>query len=945
MLSTTILKRYIMKIFDLQEDELKKTLLLQLNVFLLISTLLIVKPVINSLFLSELTADALPIGYLLTALMAVTGSWFYTKALERYALNHIIERTLLVSILSLVVFGILFRYDVANGLFLYIPYIWIAIFGLLTASQFWILANLVYNVRSAKRVFGFIGGGAIAGGIFGGYLTSLLTNLFDAEIMLFVAALLLMGCVPITRYIWKKEVVKLNDFQVSLRSQPKAESPFRLIRHSKLLYLIALVIGISVLVAKLVDYQYSDYASRLIEDPEELASFFGFWFSTLSVISLIIQLFLTKRIVGTFGVGKSLLWLPTGILIGSFALLFLPQLWVIVFIKVVDGSLKQSVNKAATELLSIPIPIEIKKKTKTFTDVVIDSISTGVAGIILIFFINALDLPSTYISIIIIILIAVWLYFIYLLRKEYIIAFKMLLDTSPESKEKVTKPVIPVTSIVATVKRVLSSGSEGQILYMLQKVLEVKDERFFYAIKALLTHPSDKVRALAVENLYFLKTENLSETMEKLIFDPDQQVTTVAFRYLIKNYRMDVVELFDKYLDSEDNTVSNAALLGLSLELRNNVKLQQRFNFAGIIERSISTLPQFQDPEAREERISTIVESIGNARLSAMYSYIEQRLANEHLPDEHLNHAVKAAATTLDKSFIDNVISHLVAKETRETAVNGLYGYGEPILDILKSKIKSDLYDISVCIPMIAVIEKFASQKAMSILMDITDSTEHAVKIEAIDAIQRLKWKYKYLTVDDRFVVSKVLDECNLYQNTLSVIHSQIIIQYKSSGPESIVSEEREARNLLIKILESRLDRQLQRIFRLLGIKYPPNDVEPILNSILNGKEEQRIHAIEFLDNILNNQLKKELIPVAESVLIDSISEEKIKKLNLKVLSEEECYRALLTRKDPKLKLAVIHLIQKSKNKRFLPLLQTQINDPKEKIRSKVTEAIEVLSD
>ena len=246
---------------------------------------------------------------------------------------------------------------------------------------------------------------------------------------------------------------------------------------------------------------------------------------------------------------------------------------------------------------------------------------------------------------------------------------------------------------------------------------------------------------------------------------------------------------------------------------------------------------------------------------------------------------------------------------------------------------------------MIAVIEKFASQKAMSILMDITDSTEHAVKIEAIDAIQRLKWKYKYLTVDDRFVVSKVLDECNLYQNTLSVIHSQIIIQYKSVGPESIVSEEREARNLLIKILESRLDRQLQRIFRLLGIKYPPNDVEPILNSILNGKEEQRIHAIEFLDNILNNQLKKELIPVAESVLIDSISEEKIKKLNLKVLSEEECYRALLTRKDPKLKLAVIHLIQKSKNKRFLPLLQTQINDPKEKIRSKVTEAIEVLSD
>ena len=73
------------------------------------------------------------------------------------------------------------------------------------------------------------------------------------------------------------------------------------------------------------------------------------------------------------------------------------------------------------------------------------------------------------------------------------------------------------------------------------------------------------------------------------------------------------------------------------------------------------------------------------------------------------------------------------------------------------------------------------------------------------------------------------------------------------------------------------MDRQLQRIFRFLGIKYPPNDVEPILNIILTGKEEQRIHAIEFLDNILDNQLKKELIPIAESVLVEAISEEKIK--------------------------------------------------------------------
>ena len=39
--------------------------------------------------------------------------------------------------------------------------------GVLLISQFWTLANLVYDPRQAKRLFGFIGGGAPLGGIAG----------------------------------------------------------------------------------------------------------------------------------------------------------------------------------------------------------------------------------------------------------------------------------------------------------------------------------------------------------------------------------------------------------------------------------------------------------------------------------------------------------------------------------------------------------------------------------------------------------------------------------------------------------------------------------------------------------------------------------------------------------------------------------------------------------
>ncbi|WP_117884125.1 MFS transporter [Aureibaculum luteum] len=932
------LKLYITRVFDIKESELHKTLLLQLNIFLIITALLIVKPTINSIFLSELTSSALPLGYVLTAIVAMIGSFFYNKALEKYALNTIIQSTIIGSVISLIIFGVIFNFKTNHGILLYIPYVWVAIFGLLTASQFWILANLVYNVREAKRVFGFIGAGAIAGGIFGGYLTSVLTNIINTESLLFVAALLLIFCIPITKYIWKNEIEKLNNFQISIRSDFKEKSPLKLIKQSKLLSLIAIVIGISVFVAKLVDYQYSDYASRLIENQEDLTSFFGFWFSTLSVISLVIQLFATKRLVGVFGVGNSLLWLPSGILVGSFILLFIPQLWVIVLIKVIEGSLKQSVNKAATELLSIPIPIDIKKKTKTFTDVVVDSIATGLAGLTLIFFINGLKISSTNVSLIIITLIIIWLYFIYNLRKEYIVSFKKLFESTAVKKEKSAKEEIKVTSIVDTVIRVLTVGTEGQIIHMLQKTLEVKDERFSPSIESLLNNESPKIRALAIENLYFLRRKNLRSKIELMINDKDQHVTTSAFRYLLKSNDANIIELFNKYLNSSDNTISNAALVGLAQELRNNKTLQNKFSLEIRLQKALEQYRIFTNKTEKTNKLLAILEAIGDARMANFYSIISDYLVSKD--NEILETAIISASKTLDAQFIDPIISHLSIRETRKVAIEALYNYGESIIDILFEKIKSEKNDSENTKYTILVIEKFASQKAINTLIKLTEDTEHALKVLAIEAVKRLKWRYGNLLIKDRLVIDKILDECQLYQNTLSAVYSQVIIQFKKKEEKHQNIEEQEARKGLISLLEHRLDRQLERIFKFLGITYPPNDIEPLLDIILNGKEEQRIHAIEFLDNILDIQLKKELIPIAESVLVDSFSEDKIKKLHLKIYSETECYKILLSRKDIKLKFAVLYLIEKSKDRKFIPLIKMATIDSNEKLNKMASQML-----
>lgn len=936
------IKKKAFQLFEIREGEFRKTILLQFNIFLIISSLLIVKPTINSLFLSELSAKALPLGYVLTAIVAFIGSFFYTIALEKYYLNKIIENTFIGSIISLLIFGLVFRFDIAHGLFYYIPYVWISLFGLLTASQFWILANLVYNIRAAKRVFGFIGAGAIAGGIFGGYITSILAQYIQAVDLLFIAAFLLSFCIPIVRYLWKREIQDLNDFQLGRRIGEKAENPIRIIRNSKLLSLIAIVIGISVLVAKLVDFQYSYYAAQFIPDPEELASFLGFWLSTLSLVSLLIQLFVTKRVVGLLGVGNSLLWLPSGILIGSVILILLPQLWVIVFIKVIDGSLKQSVNKAATELLSIPIPMSIKKKTKTFIDVVIDSISTGIAGFILIFFINGLGIPTKFVSLIIIALICVWIYIILQLKKEYIESFKKLFvnEFSIRKKEKTD---FPVTTIVDSVKKVLSTGTEKQIIYMLQKTLEVKDERFFQVIKALVDHRAASVRSLAIENLSFLKTENLSALIQPMIYEDDQNVTTKAFQYLLKYHDGDTLELFNKYLDDPDSTIKNAALIGLSNEIRNNTVLQDRFEVNKRITKEIDQLDIVSDPEIRKNRILTIIEVIGTGQLQRHYSFIEKNLKNSD-PDI-LKKAILAAGNSLQGDFIEQIVEFLSDKDFRETAKLGLFTYGETVIKkLVKLCIEHNIkFEDARFIP--GVIEKFDSQAAVRGLLKLIEKSPHDIKIEAIESLSRLRWGNPNLEIRERLIVEKILDECDLYQTTLGAIHAQIISQHKKTNASAISDKERAARNGLIKTLENRLDRQLQRIFKFLGMKYPPDDIDPIFKVIVTGKEDQRIHAIEFLDNILDPILKKELIPIAESTLIDGTYDEKVKKLNIRIPSELECFTKLMERKDTKLKQSVLFLIEQMKDPSYVPFLQKYLEDDSVHIRSMIQEIINEISE
>lgn len=130
------------------------------------------------------------------------------------------------------------------------------------------------------------------------------------------------------------------------------------------------------------------------------------------------------------------------------------------------------------------------------------------------------------------------------------------------------------------------------------------------------------------------------------------------------------------------------------------------------------------------------------------------------------------------------------------------------------------------------------------------------------------------------------------------------------------------------------MDVGLERIFRLLGLKYPPEDMIEVLNSLKSSKEDLRVNAVDFLDNLLDINLKKLILPVIELKISENPTKEILTQYKLKIPKEKECFEDLLLSKDNQLVVATIKLIVLSENKLLFPLIEKIKEDSPPKLKS-----------
>jgi AAA family ATP:ADP antiporter len=231
------------------------------------------------------------------------------------------------------------------------------------------------------------------------------------------------------------------------------------------------------------------------------------------------------------------------------------------------------------------------------------------------------------------------------------------------------------------------------------------------------------------------------------------------------------------------------------------------------------------------------------------------------------------------------------------------------------------------------LVKRMGTQEAVEFLFDHFEYPDQVVRFEVLRALNYLNTNFAHLKFQKKQVMQSILEEARWYSDTLAILYAQNQRQVPEGEPFARQMALAEGRSSLIRLLEGRLDRNLERIFRLLGLKYPPDEIFSIYKGIQSKQADLRTDALEFLDNLLEPNLKKVLIPLVETAMMDTLSEKAIKHLKLKIPGEYECFARLLKGKDSRIALAVLYIIQQLDDPKYIPLVKIGLESQQEKVR------------
>lgn len=374
------LDRFLGLFAEVRAGEGLSALLLAVNVFLLLTSYYIMKPVREALILTAPGGAELKsymsAGQTLLLLLFVPA---YARLASRLPRRRLLNGVTLFFAACLVAFWLL---GTSTTLPLGVPFfLWIGIFSVSLVAQFWSFANDLYTPEQGKRLFAILGFGASAGAVFGA--TSVKGLIAPLGLM---GSLLVAGAVLLVSLVFTNWVdARASDRRPAVAKQAEEpmgdENPYRLVFGRRYLLLIALLILLlnwvnstgEYILGKVVSEAARAAAAATPGAPagfvnDSIGRFYGDFYGVVNAASLVVQLFLVSRILKYIGVRAALLILPVIAFAGYALAAFVPVLGIIRWSKTAENATDYSLMNTLKGVLFLPTTREEKYKAKQAID-------------------------------------------------------------------------------------------------------------------------------------------------------------------------------------------------------------------------------------------------------------------------------------------------------------------------------------------------------------------------------------------------------------------------------------------------------------------------------------------------------------------------------------------------------------------------------------------------
>ena len=361
------------KIVDVKPNEVRALWLGFILFFVVLAGYYVIRPIRDNIGATQF--ENLWWMFTVVLVAMIVANALFSMIVARMSRRKFIPIAYRFFILNLVIFFVLMQFmppgkqPWVDGCF----FVWVSVFNLFATAVFWGFMTDIFTNEQGKRLFGFIAVGGSLGGMLGPLITASLVHRVSTGVLLLICAGMLEIAAQSIRF-FPAEFRRYDS--KSAEDAAAAEKPIggkfwdgvTHICKSPYLFGLFLFILLYTLTSTWTYFQQSELTKVGFADRAARTAFFAKLDLSVNTLTLLLQIFLTGRLMKFLGVTVTLLFMPVLSLFGFAAMGLVPVLAVLAVFQVARRASTFAFMRPAREVLFTVLRREDKYKAKSFID-------------------------------------------------------------------------------------------------------------------------------------------------------------------------------------------------------------------------------------------------------------------------------------------------------------------------------------------------------------------------------------------------------------------------------------------------------------------------------------------------------------------------------------------------------------------------------------------------